>query len=328
MTGVFMLWIEVELAWGSVHRKKIDLPKVTRVSVNVREILDTVISLLERYNIPVMWSLVGHLLLDHCNGSRMNELPHPEMPRPSYSWLKDDWYRYDPCTDIQRDPAWYGKDIVARIVKHVKGSRIPHDIGCHSFSHQQFGDPGCGEELARVEIKKCIELMEKEYGIIPKVFTFPRDYVGHLNVLKELGFTAFRDIPPKLYPCLKLERTILNFLKTYCSLFIQFLSYYLFFPPHVVTPKETLPGLWSVPGCLAYGNKPLIPLRLVSSKAVQGINRAIREGKTFSMYTHLRDFGANENMLSEFEKILSYVNLKMEHGELKVKTMPELVREL
>jgi len=328
MGNVFMLGIDVELAWGLVHRKKIDLLKVKRKSMNVREILHTLTSLLDRYNIPVTWSILGHLLLDRCNKGSMNDLAHPDMPRPNYSWLRDDWYRYDPCTDIHRDPAWYGKDIIDRITKYVEKTKTFHEIGCHSFSHQLFGDPGCGEELARAEIQKCVELMKKEYNIVPKVFTFPRDYVGHLNVLKELGFIAFRDTLPKLYPCLKMEKTATNFMKTYSSLFVQFLSYYSFFPPHVVTPREAIPGLWSVPGCLAYSRKPLIPLKLVTFKAMQGIRKAIREAKIFSMYTHLSSFDENRYVLLDLQKILSYVSKKREEGKLEVKTMTELVREL
>jgi len=328
MKGIFMLGIEVELAWGRVHRKNIDLPRLNRIAVNVREILDPVTGLLEKYSVPVTWNILGHLLLDHCTKNNLNGLPHADMPRPNYSWLKDDWYRFDPCTNLQRDPAWYGKDIVGRIVKYVKDSKVPHEIGCHSFSHQLFGDPGCGEELARAEIQKCVELMKREYEIVPKVFSFPRDYVGHLNVLKEAGFVAFRDIPTKLYPCLKLERTISNYMKTYFSLFNQFLSYYFLFPPHVAPPREAISGLWTVPGCLAYGRKPLIPLKLVTFKAIQGIRKAIGEAKTFSMYTHLRSFGENKHMLSNFEQVLSYVGEKRREGKLEVKTMTELVREL
>lgn len=328
MKGTFTLCIEVELAWGLLHRRNIDLLKAKRTSINTRETLEPVIGLLERYSIPVTWSVLGHLLLDHCSRGDGKGGPHPEMPRASYSWLKEDWYRYDPCTDIQRDPAWYGKDIVNRVVQYVKESKIPHDIGCHSFSHQQFGDHGCGEELARAEIEKCIELMEAEYGVVPRIFTFPRDYVGHVRLLKELGFVAFRGVPPKLYPCLKLERTISNWMKTYFSFFIQFLSYYLLFPPHVVTLREAIPGLWTIPGCLAYGKKPLIPLRLVTFKAKQGIRKAIEEAKIFSMYTHLRNFGESKNMLSNFEEILSYVDRKREEGKLQVETTTQLVREL
>lgn len=327
MKGIFNLGIDVELAWGKVHRNKIDVPKITRVSINAREVLDDLFNLLEIYHIPVTWSILGHLMLDHCDENTNNHLPHSDMPRPFYSWFEGDWYQYDPCTNLKEHPAWYGKDIVDRIFQYVRKSKMPHEIGCHSFSHQQFGDPGCGEELARAEIKKCLELMKTEYGIVPKVFTFPRAYVGHINILRELGFVAFADVPPKLYPCLRLDKTASNRLKTYFSLMAQLLSYYFPYPPHVVDPEERLQGLWSLPVCLGYGKKPLIPLRLVTFKTIQGIKRAIREGKVFSAFTHLRNLGDNGSCFSEIEKILSYIDSKRQEGKLDVKTMSDLVKE-
>lgn len=321
-----MLWIDVELAWGLVHRKNLDLPKVASTSANVRKMLGAIIKIIEEDQIPVTWAILGHLLLDCCSKD-LNRLPHSDMPRPNYSWLKGDWYRYDPCTDVQQEPAWYGKDIIDKIIEYLKSSKIHHDIGCHSFSHQLFGDSGCGKELARAEIKKCIELMEKEYCITPQVFSFPRDYIGHIDLLKEYGFLGFRDVPTKLYQCLKLERTVSNFLNVYCSLFIQFLSYYFLLPPHVVNAKEHLPGLWAVQGCLAYSRKPLIPLSLVTLKAKKGIDRAIKERKTFCMYTHLSTLGENGRFFSDFKDILFYANMKREKGLLDVKTMTELVKE-
>jgi len=327
MKGTLLLWIDVELGWARVHRKRINLKRLKRASMNLRETFDAVIGVLDKYRMPVTWTILGHLLLDHCNKDA-NQLPHSDMPRPNYSWLNDDWYRHDPCTDVQRDPTWYGKDIVDKIIKYAKNSKMSHDIGCHSFSHQLFGDPGCSEELARAEIDKCIELMKKEYGIVPRVFSFPRDYVGHVNVLKESGLIAYRGAPTKLYPCLELERTVSNFVKTQFSLFTQLLSYYLLIRPHITGAEESLPGLWTVQGCLAYGKKRLIPLRLVTLKAKNGIDKAAKEKKIFSMYTHLRDFGENSRMLSHFEEVLSYANRKRKEGLLEVKTMTQLVKDL
>lgn len=322
-----MLGIDVELAWGKIHRNRIDIPKLTSISMRVREILDDAFNLLEMYQIPSTWSILGHLILDHCDRNNKNHLPHPDMPRPNYSWFKGDWYKYDPCTTLQEHPAWYGKDIVDRIVKYVEESKIPHEIGCHSFSHQQFGDPGCGEELAKAEIERCLKLMKSEYEIVPKVFSFPRAYVGHINILKELEFVAFADAPPKLYPCVRLEKTVSNRLRTYFSLMAQFLSYYFPYPPHVVASRQPLRGLWAFPVCLGYGKKPFIPLKLVTFKAIQGIDRAIRKEKIFYMYTHLRNLGENECCFRELEKILSYVDRKRQEGKLDVKTMSEHVRE-
>jgi len=89
-----------------------------------------------------------------------------------------------------------------------------------------------------------------------------------------------------------------------------------------------MPGLWSIPGCLAYGRKPLIPPKLTAFKAKQGIRKAIRESRIFSLYTHLRSLGESESMLSNFQEILSYVYKKAKEGKLETKTMTELVKEL
>jgi hypothetical protein len=324
LPGIFSLSVDVELAWGFVHRKKIDLIRMTEISMGVRKVLDKLFALLEDYEISVTWNILGHLVLDHCSKGNENALPHHDMPRPSYSWLKHDWYRYDPCTHISKDPAWYGKDIVDKIVHYAKASKVYHEIGCHSFSHQLFGDLGCEENLARAEISKCIELMKTEYNIEPKTFAFPRDHVGHLNILKEYGFASFRDVPAKLYPCLELEKTFSNYLKTYLSLAAQFFSYYFLFPPHVVGSREALSGLWGTQGCLAYGGKPLIPLKLLTFKAIQGIDRAITSGKVFLMYTHLRDFGANKRFFSHFEEVLRHAKRKRDEGKLLLMTVSEL----
>jgi peptidoglycan/xylan/chitin deacetylase (PgdA/CDA1 family) len=327
MRGIFSLSVDVELAWGSVHKNRISVNKLREISANVRKIIDEVFALLENYEVPATWNILGHLVLDGCSRESPKRLPHSDMPRPDYTWLSGDWYKYDPCTNVTKDPAWYGRDIVSRIVYYTRKSKVGHEIGCHSFSHQQFGDPKCTEELAGSEIAKCIELLKTQFNTIPRTFAFPRDYVGHLNTLKEHGITTFRDAPPKLYPCLKLEKTFSNYLKTKFSLVHQLISYYILFPPHVVTPKEVLPGLWGTPGCLAYGNKPLIPLRLVTIKAIQGVNRAIREGKVFSMYTHLKEFGANRHMIMELEKVLSYASKKRSQNKLELKTMRQLKGE-
>ncbi|NIM97895.1 MAG: polysaccharide deacetylase family protein [candidate division Zixibacteria bacterium] len=292
--------------------------------MNVRPIMDKLFGLFEAYQIPVTWNILGHLILDHCSRKDESALPHQDMPRPSYSWLNDDWYRYDPCTQVTNDPAWYGKDIVDKIVHYVETSKVPHEIGCHSFSHQLFGDPGCGENVARAEIRKCIQLMKTEYNIMPETFAFPRDYVGHLNLLQESGFVSFRDVPTKLYPCLELERTFSRYLKTYFSLAAQLLSYYFLFPPHVVSSRQTASGLMGTRGCLAYGEKPLVPLEFLTIKAKQGIDRAVREGATFVMYTHLRDFGANSRFFSQFDRVLRYARRKRDEDNLLVLTMSDL----
>jgi peptidoglycan/xylan/chitin deacetylase (PgdA/CDA1 family) len=108
---------------------------------NVRGCIDTLLNLFEQHKIPATWAVVGHLFLDHCE--KEDGIPHKDMPRS-----KEDWYSSDPCTDIKRDPLYYGKDIVEKILSN----RIEHEISYHSFSHVAFSE--CSKEVAEAEIKE------------------------------------------------------------------------------------------------------------------------------------------------------------------------------
>jgi len=55
---------------------------------------------------------------------------NPDMPRPPHNatWTGD-WYMHDPCTNYNDDPLWYAPDLIEQILL----SRVPHEIGTHSF---------------------------------------------------------------------------------------------------------------------------------------------------------------------------------------------------
>ena len=65
-----------------------------------------ILRLLEDYSIPITWATIGHLFLDSCARSASG-LAHEHMPRPvtDGTW-SGDWYRPDPCSDLQKAPAW------------------------------------------------------------------------------------------------------------------------------------------------------------------------------------------------------------------------------
>ena len=144
--------MDTELIWGYVAYPADDAVRLMKNDdKNVRGCIDILLNLFEKHNIPATWAVVGHLFLDHCECE--DGIPHKDMPR-----FKDDWYSSDPCTDIQRDPLYYGRDIVEKILS----SRIEHEIGYHSFSHVVFSE--CRREVAEAEIKEGIKLATKEFG--------------------------------------------------------------------------------------------------------------------------------------------------------------------
>lgn len=324
MRGTFLLSVDVELAWGFVGCIEIK-ERYLKAFEKVREILDPLLQLIKDYEIPTTWFILGHVFLDHC---KSRGRPHPDMPRPDYRWFEGDWYKYDPCSDICSAPHWYGKDIVEKILNFARDSPVEQEIGCHSFSHQMFGDPGCSTELARAEIDKCLEIM-RDAEVRPRTFAFPRGSVGHINILTEKGFVAFCSGIPELVERTSLDRSALNVFRKYVSLGTEFSSYYLLLPPHVIVPKQVLPGLWEVPGSLCFNKKRNIPMSLVVLKAKKGIKRAIEKGKCFHMTTHLHNFGLEPAaLLRTFEDVLSFADEERRRGGLQFVNVERLIRML
>ena len=320
LRGIFLLDIEIELAWGIID-KKINLEKIRKASLRAKKCLEDLIYLLEKYEIPVTWGILGHTMMNHCE--RESGVPHSEMPRPSYEWLKKDWYFYDPCKKLTEEPAFYGKDIVDKIINYSLETKIPHDIAIHSFSHVLFGNPGCSEEVAEAEIERCLELMEQNHNTIPKVFVFPRGDVGHLDVLRRKGMIAFVGSPPHAITYSESSKRPWNLCRKYALLTSYWISFYLGIPPPVIYPKKE-DGLINIPPSMCYNKKAFIPLQLIVLKAKKGIDRAVRERKIFHLFTHLINFGQapnRERFLRGLEEILAYVHMHRIRGELETTTV-------
>jgi len=322
MKGAFVFVVDVELAWGCMECIRID-EKRLRAAAKVREIINPLFKLLRDYEISTTWAVLGHLFLDSC---QRQGRPHPEMPRPNYKWFDGDWYKYDPCSHIRDAPLWYGKDIVEEILKFAEENPVEQEIGCHSFSHIFFGDPGCNGRLARAEMDKCLELMAN-YGVRPKFFAFPLGSVGHLDALKERGFTAFFSGAPQLIKGASLGRAAPSVFQKYVSSIIEFSSNLFLLTPPICIPEEVSPGLWSVHGSLCFNKKRFLPLGFVVLRAKKGIERAIKEKECFYLYTHLENFGVDSaSVLKGFEDILSFVDEKRKKGKLDVLTVSGLVK--
>lgn len=192
-SSVVLISADFELAWAWRYSKGFSdsynesLIKARQERKNVPKI----VSLCERFNIPITWATVGHLFLDSCK--KESGKVHPEMPRLDHfenqywKFEGEDWYEYDPCSDFESDPEWYCPDLI----RQIKESPVEHEMACHTFSHIDCRDGICSPELMRAELRKCKELAEKE-GFNLSSFVHPGHTIGNLDILKEEGFTNFR----------------------------------------------------------------------------------------------------------------------------------------
>ncbi len=151
------------------------------------EILD----LCEKYQIPVTWATVGHLMLESC--TRPNGKAHPDLPRLPYfennywKYSQGDWFQHDPAADYQSEPEWYAPDLVQQILN----SKVKHEIACHTFSHIDCRDQVCQPEVFEAELNAC-QQAAADYNTSLKTFIYPAHTVGNLDCLRSLGFTNYR----------------------------------------------------------------------------------------------------------------------------------------
>lgn len=269
---------ELSWAWRELNSKEREL-RASRSRRNFPLILE----ILKKYSIPITWATVGHLFLWECKRG-INGLAHSDMPRPSRNdrW-KGDWYLHDPCTNWRKDPLWYCPDLIEKIIE----SGVPHEIGCHSFSHIDFSSTHSDKELVTREIQECESAM-RPFGVAPRTLVFPFNVMGyrHLNLLSQLNITAVRHRDKNIK-----------------------LSY----------PERTSPGIHKI-----YESMNLrMPTKYdYLDKVKIFIREALRRQAVYHIYFHPSD--PTPIFENEFRRIIKYISDERRKGDIWVATMSEL----
>lgn len=69
----------------------------------------------------------------------------------------------------------------------ILDSSTSHEIGVHTYSH--LDATACSPGQFRADVERCIQVLDL---VSPKTFVFPWNREAHFEVLRELGFRAFR----------------------------------------------------------------------------------------------------------------------------------------
>lgn len=311
MMPTFALTFDTELIWGSFDEMAPDV--FEQRYPDIRGTIDSILRLLEQYEISATWAVVGHLYLPRC-GRNAAGVAHPELIHPQQSWWPEDWYSRDPCTDRGRDPLWYGEDILDAI----QAARTPQEIGCHSFSHALYGDPALTREAVDADLEACVALATSR-GITLRSFVFPRNSEGHHEALRAHGFTAYRGVDPTWHVNLRgpMARAA------------NFADHVVGLPPPVSEPIEALPGLWNIPGSALLvhrtGARRFISMTSRRRKLDAGLRRALASGKVFHLWTHPFNLASDPPfMLAALDGIVRDAVEARDRGQLIIESMGQI----
>ncbi|MGH9201654.1 MAG: hypothetical protein ACRD2A_10515, partial [Vicinamibacterales bacterium] len=223
----------------------------------------------------------------------------------------------DPCTNEKEAPIFYGRTLVEKILN----CPVRQEIASHSFSHAVFGDPGCSRETADSELRASIDAA-RSLGIEMRSFVFPRNDVGHLERLREHGFTCYRGPQSRWYESRKVPAMIRR-----CAHLWDVLTAS---EPPVVLPLFDDSGLWNVPASMVYfpihGFRRLIPMSVRVRRAVKGLEAASRERRIFHLWFHPTNLAEDcDVMVHGLRVILEQAAAKRVRGELDFLPMASLV---
>ncbi len=302
--GTLCISLDTELIWGRVHLEKFDTFRGR--AKKDWETIPKLLSLFAKYQIPVTWALTGHMFLDTCDGL------HREIERPKYDWATSDWFKSDPGTDSSKNPEWYGFGLF----KLIKQSGI-HEVACHTFSHFFWGEKGCTKASAESDLQAWVSLAKKNNAQATS-FVFPKNSVGHLDLLTKYGFTTYRGA----------DRQWFESAPSQIRHLVQILDFLLPTSPSTVLP-ETNKKLINIPGSFyflsARGVRKYIPKGIRAWKAKRGIDKAVKNGEIFHLWSHPIDFSDQpQKLLKDFEDILIYASKKVDEGKLEIKTMKQI----
>ena len=290
--GTVVISIDAELGWGFIND---DNPPLDRIE-SARDGWSWLCDRLEAYDVPATWAIVGHLFHDGCNG---NHREHPAWP---------EWFERERGPWADRQDLICGPDLINR----VRDSSVNHDIGGHSYSHMEFGDDGSTREMADYELERSVELAS-EWGMELDSFVFPRNNIGHRDVLAEHGIRTYRDLRPG--PVRGVSGRFVDSIRGTA--------------PPLVRPAVDEYGLVNIPASLFLHGFDGLPLRAtrsvghdpIVSLAKRGIEAATTEDGVFHCWLRPNNL-VGPGQYQRLERILELID---DHREdLRVETMADI----
>ncbi len=305
--GIFCFSFDFEMAWGNFDRyDRAALEKKARLTRE--KVLPKIQGMLRGNGISATWAVVGHLFLGSCDGEH-------GQPAPVHAWLPD-WYRYDPKGTEEEHPEWYARSFV----RDLMALEPKQDIGLHGFSHCIWGDAGCDRDVARMEMKNALSAAG-EIGIRPESFVFPRNSIGHLDILSSAGIRVFRDREENGY------RGYHPLIRRAC----HFLSQFAGLAPRTVYPRIRA-GMVCIPSSSLYmsmeGFRRCIPVSARVRRALKGMRRAAAEKNIFHLITHpiylAYEDGRTDDLLEGLDRIFGWARGLRERGALDILNMAQI----
>jgi peptidoglycan/xylan/chitin deacetylase (PgdA/CDA1 family) len=310
--GVFTLSLDFELAWGSRDLVDDVQPLLEASRVIRRRVFPELLRTLGELGVVATWATVGHLFLGCATPGQCGL--HPGLVPPRHRWKKTPWLEGVPEGTEEAHPEFYGRSLVIQL------RDAGQEIGCHSFSHPIFGDPGCSRRTAETELAHCVAAAA-ELDIPLRSFVYPRNSAGFVDLLARHGFTCWRGQEPVWFYRPSVPKVV--------GRAAHFAAVARASRPPTVLPFRDRYGLWCIPGSGSFlpynGVLRAIPISRRVERAIAGIDSAVAERRVSHFWLHPLNLADEPTaMLGGLKRVLEHAARRRDAGRLEILPMAEL----
>ena len=291
MIGTFILSLDTEIAWGTDMQ---ELFKYAYCFEAYRVILRRLIDLLDQYNIPATWAVVGQLML------KPDDKRSLIMASPELGMIE--WFH------------------APYVVEWIRAAKTAHEIGTHTFTHAYTDDPEITPAVWENELRHVAKLHRELKLPTARSLVYPRNQIKYLDSLPKHGIIAYRGIEGHRA---RERRGLAHLLHRALALLPP--TYNL----NACKVNDKLVNLPASQFLLAYDDiRSRIPTASRVRQARLGMEQAARRNELYHLWFHPFNLGTSPRMFEALEQILQIASAMRDQGKLQVLTMEQAARQI
>jgi len=306
--GIFLLSIDTEQIWG--YRDFLSEAQFRKRFPDALGVHEKLLRYIRAAGVSATWFLVGGMTLRECAGAH----------DPRLAGLPPDWTSGIPEGGESAEPLWYHPSFIQRL----RFAFPLQEVGLHGgLTHLIWTAAHATREVVRRELAEGCRALG-QMAVPPRSFSFARNQEAHLDLLPETGIYCYRGRPPAL--AWQLGSTLSGAL-------LRVADELLCTSPPVVWPRETIPGLWSIPASLfLYPIGPartkMTGLRSRLERFRRGLEAAARHRGIFHFCLHPENLAESHHGFALLEDILDLLGRARHRGDVEILTMSDVVARM
>lgn len=300
--GVFTLSLDCEGLWGVADHLGASTASINQNSLS--EVYTYIEDVLSHHSIKATYAFTTLFTQDEADILKYKDIIK------AYINEQDEWYKYI-YNVLQNESlnGWLGREF------YLQAKQNDHEIAWHGFTHHPLGQTTT-KNIVEFEIAESLKIFEKE-SISVNSLVFPRNDIGHLELLHNAGFNIYR-------------KGVIEQSKLHSNKYYRVLDELNILKPSQKFKKSKNNPMIGLPAGYFLnwpsGPRQLIPSEVTYKRWDHILRSASRKSAQAHMWFHPHNMITAPKMRDTFENIIKNVSTKIQNGEIVNLTMDECQR--